>query len=138
MALSLNTRYLSTNRGLIKIAQIIIGFVICSLLCAHWYGGKSCFGDGRLGVCSTFNFLILIGNIAFFALNFLDLTNYRAERTYSVICCVVFLICSALIIWYVIEYNVERGFLIASCVLIVIQFFLFLWDVKILQGEASN
>lgn len=35
--ISLNTRYLSTNRGIIKILQVICGFIICSLLCTQWW-----------------------------------------------------------------------------------------------------
>jgi hypothetical protein len=36
MAVGLNTSYLGTNRGIIKILQIITGFIICSVLCANW------------------------------------------------------------------------------------------------------
>ncbi|KAK0403510.1 hypothetical protein QR680_016964 [Steinernema hermaphroditum] len=133
MALSLNKRYLSSNRGFIKILQIIIGFVICSLLCAHWYDGKSCFDDTRLGVCSTFNFVILFANIAFFVLNFLDRIHFHAERIYSILCLVVLLICLALIIWFIVEYSAERGVLIADCVLMAILLLLFHWDAQILH-----
>ncbi|VDO27142.1 unnamed protein product, partial [Brugia timori] len=64
--ISLNTRYLSSNRGIIKIVQIVLGFVICSLLCTSWYGGRSCFGEGRIGFCSGLNFVVLIINIVLF------------------------------------------------------------------------
>ncbi|KAK6759763.1 hypothetical protein RB195_021369 [Necator americanus] len=136
--ISLNTRYLSTNRGIIKILQIVAGFIICSLLCAQWYGGRSCFGEGRLGFCSGLNFICVVINIVLFVLNFLNIGAWGLERIYSVVCTVLFLIASALIIWFIIEYNTSRSTLIASAALIVCQFFLFLWDVKILQGEASN
>ncbi|VDO51378.1 unnamed protein product [Haemonchus placei] len=136
--ISLNTRYLSTNRGIIKILQIVCGFIICSLLCAQWYGGKSCFGEGRLGFCSGLNFICVVINIVLLVLNFLNIGAWGLERIYSVICTILFLIAAALIIWFIIEYNTSRSTLIASAALIVCQFFLFLWDVKILQGEASN
>jgi len=135
---NLNTGYLSSNRGIIKILQIICGFIVSSLLCANWYGGRSCFGEGRLGYCSGLNFVVVVINIVLFILNFINLAAYRMERLYSVICTVLFLVASVLIIWYIVEYNVQRGVLIASAVFIIIEFILFLWDVKILQGEAPN
>uniref|UniRef100_A0A915D6M2 MARVEL domain-containing protein n=1 Tax=Ditylenchus dipsaci TaxID=166011 RepID=A0A915D6M2_9BILA len=135
---NINTGYLSTNRGIIKILQIICGFIVCSLLCANWYGGKSCFGEGRLGYCSGLNFVIVIINIVLFILNFLNLAVWKLERVYSVIATVLFLVASVLIIWYIVEYESSRGTLIATAVFIVIEFLLFLWDVKILQGEAPN
>lgn len=73
----LNTAYLSTNRGIIKILQIIVGFIICSLLCANWYGGKSCFGEGRLGFASGLNFVVVVINIVLFILNFVNLAAYK-------------------------------------------------------------
>ncbi|KAF8386414.1 hypothetical protein PRIPAC_75556 [Pristionchus pacificus] len=136
--ISLNTRYLQSNRGIIKILQIIFGFIICSLLCGNWFGGRSCFGEGRLGFCSGLNFVIVIINIVLFVINFLNIASIKLERTYSAIACVLFLIASALIIWFLIDANNSRGWLIATTVLIIAEFFLFLWDVKILQGEASN
>nr|CAD2183062.1 unnamed protein product [Meloidogyne enterolobii] len=54
--LSLNTGYLQTNRGVIKILQIIFGFIVCSLLCYYWYGGRTCFYEGRLGFVSGCKF----------------------------------------------------------------------------------
>ncbi|CAO4386701.1 unnamed protein product [Caenorhabditis nigoni] len=136
--ISLNTRYLSTNRGIIKILQIIVGFIICSLLCSQWYGGRSCFGEGRLGFSSGLNFVCVIVNIVLFVLNFLNIRAWGLERIYTVICTILFLIASILIVWFLIEVNSSRGWLIASAALIVVQFFLFLWDLKILQGESPN
>jgi len=134
----LNTAYLSTNRGVIKILQIITGFIICSLLCVNWYGGKSCFGEGRLGFASGLNFVIVIINIVVFIINFLNVHIYRLERLYSVIACVLFLIATALLVWFIIDHNDQRGWLIGAAVGIFVLFLLFLWDVKIMQGEASN
>jgi hypothetical protein len=135
---NLNTGYLSTNRGIIKILQIICGFIVCSLLCANWYGGKSCFGEGRLGFTSGLNFVIVVINIVLFILNFLNLAVWKLERVYSVIATVLFLVASVLIIWYIVEHEVSRGTLIATAVFVIIEFLLFLWDVKILQGESPN
>jgi len=134
----LNTGYLSTNRGVIKILQIIAGFVVCSLLCANWYGGKTCFGEGRLGFASGLNFVIVVINIVLFLLNFLNVGVYRLERMYSVISCVLFLAATILMVWFIIENNDQRGWLIGATVGIVVLFLLFLWDVKILQGESPN
>ena len=33
----INVGYLSENRGVLKIVEIVIGFVLCSLLCDVWY-----------------------------------------------------------------------------------------------------
>ncbi|MFH4981948.1 hypothetical protein AB6A40_008657 [Gnathostoma spinigerum] len=136
--IGINTRYLSSNRGIIKIIQIVLGFVICSLLCASWHGGRSCFGEGRLGYCSGLNFVILIINIVLFIINFINLNAWKLERIYSVVCTVLFLVAAVLIIWFIIEYHGNRTSLIIAAICIAAEFFLFLWDVKILQGEASN
>ncbi|VDN07298.1 unnamed protein product [Thelazia callipaeda] len=114
--IGLNTRYLSSNRGLIKIIQIILGFVVCSLLCASWHGGRSCFGEGRLGFCSGLNFVVLIINIILFIMNLLNISAWKIERIYSVVCTVLFLIASVLIIWFVIEMNSSRTSLIITAV----------------------
>jgi len=133
-----NGRYLQTNRGIIKIAEIIIGIILCSLLCGTWYGGRQCFYDGRLGYCSGLNFVILIINIVVFIINLLNISIYQAERLYAIVGTVLFLIASILIIWYIIVADDQRGPMIGAAVLLVIMFLLFLWDVKIQQGEASN
>ncbi|CAD5210672.1 unnamed protein product [Bursaphelenchus okinawaensis] len=135
---ALNTVYLTTNRGIIKILQIIIGFIICSLLCANWYGGRSCFGEGRLGYASGLNFVVVIINIVLFILNFVNLAAFKLERLYSTVCTVLFLIAGGLLIWFIIDHNNQRGWLVASTVLIFVEFVLFLFDVKILNGEISN
>lgn len=59
----MNTRYVTSNRGLIKIIEIIVGVIICSLLCYKWYGGQNCFGEGRVGFASGLNFVILVSDI---------------------------------------------------------------------------
>lgn len=134
----LNTNYLTTNRGVIKIIQIVLGFIICSLLCATWHGGKSCFYEGRIGSVSGLNFIILIINIVLYILNFLNVSVWKLEKIYSIVATILFLIAAIVLIWFIIVHEDNRNFMIASTVLIATQFFLFLWDVKILQGEASN
>ncbi|KAI1724573.1 hypothetical protein Ddc_05816 [Ditylenchus destructor] len=121
----INTAYLTTNRGIIKILQIVIGFIICSLLCGNWYGGKTCFGEGRLGFSSGLNFVIVVINIVLLILNFVDLGVFSLERTYSVVSTVLFLIASLMMIWFVIDTNFRSTHII-STVLIVTQFVLFL------------
>uniref|UniRef100_A0A0N5A9Q7 MARVEL domain-containing protein n=1 Tax=Syphacia muris TaxID=451379 RepID=A0A0N5A9Q7_9BILA len=101
--IGINTRYLSSNRGIIKVLQIVLGFIICSLL----YGG--CFGEGRIGYCSGLNFVILIINIVLFIINFLNIISWRLERIYSVIASVLFLVGSVLIVWYLIEYRAHNN-----------------------------
>ncbi|KAI6226282.1 hypothetical protein M3Y99_01311900 [Aphelenchoides fujianensis] len=82
--MGVNSAYLSTNRGILKILQIVVGFIICSLLCANWYGGRSCFGEGRLGYASGLNFVVVVINIVLFVLNFLDVNAlYKLEKLYS-------------------------------------------------------
>lgn len=34
----MTTKYATTDRGVVKIAEIIIGFAVCAILCANWYG----------------------------------------------------------------------------------------------------
>jgi cytosine/uracil/thiamine/allantoin permease len=135
---ALNTRYLSTNRGIIKILQIIVGIIICSLLCYKWYGGKSCFGEGRLGFASGLNFVLLIVNVVFFFLNFLDLSVYKLERLYSFLGTILLFVALGLVIWWIVEAGVETERLIGSTVLIGVLAILFLYDLKILQGEIAN
>ncbi|MFH4976411.1 hypothetical protein AB6A40_003120 [Gnathostoma spinigerum] len=136
--MGLNTGYLSTNRGIIKIIQIAIGFIVCSLLCSAWHGGRSCFGEGRLGFCSGLNFVVLIVNIVLFVLNFITIAVWNLERIYSTVCTILFLIASILIIWFILDMHTSRTFLILSAICMVVEFLLFLWDVKILHGEAPN
>jgi hypothetical protein len=83
--MSLNTGYLSSNRGVAKILQVILGFIICSLVCVNWfvyddffvltmsfrYSGRNCLSDPRLAYASTLSFVIVIINVAIFLLNFL-------------------------------------------------------------------
>jgi hypothetical protein len=90
--MGINTRYLSTNRGIIKILEIVVGIIVCSLLCYKWYGGKSCFGEGRIGFASGLNFVMLIINVVLFLLNVLDLAVYKLERLYSVIGTILFIV----------------------------------------------
>lgn len=134
----MNTRYLSSNRGIIKIVQIVLGFVVCSLLCTSWYGGRSCFGEGRIGFCSALNFVALIINLVLFIVNLLNISTWKMERIYSAVCMILFLIASILIIWFMIEMNTTQTSFIITTICLVVVCFLFLWDLKILQGEASN
>jgi len=137
--MGLNTGYLSTNRGIIKILQIVAGFVICSFLCANWYGGRSCFGEGRLGFASGLNFVIVIINIVVFFINLCNMHIWSLERIYSSICVVLFFVATGLLIWYMIDHNsMNTGWLIATTILIFVVGILFLWDLKILRGEESN
>jgi len=136
--MTLNTGYLSSHRGIIKIVQVVIGFILVSLLCATWAGGRSCFYDGRIGSVSGLNFTVLIINIVLLVLNFVNIASWKLERVYSIVCTVLFLIAAVVIVWFIIVKDDNRNFMLPTAVLLVVQFILFLWDVKILQGEASN
>jgi len=135
---NINSGYLSTNRGVIKIAQVIIGFIICGILCASWIGGRSCFGEGRVGYASGLNFVFVVINIVLFILNILSLSSYKLEQVVSLIGTILFLVASVLLVWFIIEYNVDHTRMIIATVLIIVQFLLFLYDLKILRGEALN
>ncbi|GMR39084.1 hypothetical protein PMAYCL1PPCAC_09279, partial [Pristionchus mayeri] len=101
-------------RGVIKILQIVFGLIICSLLCGNWWGGRSCFGEGRLGFCSGLNFVVVIINIVLFTLNLLSVASLPLEKLYSAVASVLFLIASVLLIWFVIENS--SGLLIGATV----------------------
>uniref|UniRef100_A0A1I8A6Q5 MARVEL domain-containing protein n=1 Tax=Steinernema glaseri TaxID=37863 RepID=A0A1I8A6Q5_9BILA len=130
--MALNTAYVQTSRGICKIISIIIAFVICSILCANWYGGHSCFGDGRLGFVSGLNFVIVIINIVVFVLNLFN------ERLYVLVGTVLFAIAAGIMIWFLIADGHGKGWIVGTTVGMVGIASLFLWDLKMLRGEASN
>ncbi|CAD5235381.1 unnamed protein product [Bursaphelenchus xylophilus] len=132
-----DSNYLSSHRGIIKIAQIIIGIVIVSLTCGNVFGHGSCFKEGRISYTSGLNSVTLIINIVFLILNLLELSQLSLERIYTFVGTVLFLIAAILIVWLIVV-NDHRGGYITIAALVIIQFLLFLWDSKILQGEASN
>ncbi|CAJ0583072.1 unnamed protein product, partial [Mesorhabditis spiculigera] len=132
----LDTNYLTTRRGLIRIALIVCGFAVCTLLCNDWYGGKSCFNEGRLGGVSGANFIAVVVNIVFFVLAFLSITNYSFERLWALIGAIVFAICAAFMIWYIIEDGLKNNVTLLPTALVVVEFLLFVWDWQILRGEA--
>ncbi|KAI1700506.1 hypothetical protein DdX_16661 [Ditylenchus destructor] len=134
---TINTNYFGTNRGVIKILQIVIGFILSSLVYGNWYGGYRFYHDGRLSFVSSLNTVVIIINIVVLILHVLDVEIFKFERIYSIIATILFLLASILIIWISIEVNMHGSTIIASC-LIVTLFLLFLWDVKIIQGEAPN
>ncbi|CAJ0955143.1 unnamed protein product, partial [Mesorhabditis belari] len=133
-----NTAYLQQNRGVIKIFQVVIGFIISGLYCGGW-SKAGCYGYGQLGYTTTVNSVVTIINIVFFVLNLLNLKFWKLERIYGIICAVLFLVASALMIWFlVVETSNYSTTQIIGTILVVTQFLLFVWDVKILQGEAWN
>jgi len=126
--LKVNTGYFKTNRGIIKILEIIVGIIVC----------KSFFAAVTVGFVSELNFAVLIINVIFLILNFTSYNMENAERIYSIVCTVAFLIAIILNFWAVFANNVPIGSLLSSAVLMAVMFALFLWDVKIQQGEAKN
>jgi hypothetical protein len=86
--LRLNTDYLKTNRGIIKIIEIILGIIIASLLCATElgrYDSRGCYGDSRPGYTGTLNLIMLVCNIVFFIFNFINFTIYKVVSTYILV-----------------------------------------------------
>uniref|UniRef100_A0A914ZAR7 Uncharacterized protein n=1 Tax=Panagrolaimus superbus TaxID=310955 RepID=A0A914ZAR7_9BILA len=134
----LNTGYISTNRGVIKILQIIAGIFMCSFLCANMYDTRSCFGESRVGYTSGLNFVVLIINVVLFILGLLTLNVWKLEHIYSIVCTILFAIASGLFLWYMIQHNQFVYNTIIVTVLLFVQTLLFLWDVKILNGESPN
>jgi len=141
--------YLKSNRCVIKIVEIIIGFILCALLCGPWYGKPwyehGCFyHDGRVGFCSGLNFVVLVVNIIVFVLNLANFSSiWQLERIYNLVGTILFLIASVLIVWHIMyyygnNYDGVHGWLIISAILVVIMFVLFLMDVKIQHGTAPN
>lgn len=102
------------------------------------YGGRSCFGEGRLGYASGLNFVVLIINIVLFILNLLNLAVWKLERIYSIVCTILFAIATGLLLWYMIQQDNWHSTLVITVILLFVQTLLFLWDVKILQGESPN
>jgi len=132
------TAYLSTNRGVAKMLQVIRGFIICSLLCVNWYNGRSCLFEYRISFAASLSFFVVILNICIFFLNFLNLGMIKVERIYSIICSLLFLIAAFLLIWFVVQKETHRVYLIVAAVLILIESLLFLLDIKIIAGEISD
>nr|CAD2195975.1 unnamed protein product [Meloidogyne enterolobii] len=119
--------------------NIIFGFIVCSLLCYYWYGGRTCFYEGRLGFVSGVNFIIVIINLVLFVLSLLNVANYKMERIYSIVGMVLFIIAFAIMFWYLIEYEFNHSQQhIAATILVGIIMGLFIWDYKILHGDAFN
>ncbi|KAI6216984.1 High-affinity choline transporter 1 [Aphelenchoides fujianensis] len=123
-----NSAYLGSNRGVVKIAQIIMGFVICSVLCANWYGGSSCFGEGRVGFVSGLNFLMLLVNIIIFLLNLCNVHLGRLEYFFNVLSTILYLIAAGLFLWVLIQWGDWGFWRIVVLVMLVIFVFLYSWD----------
>ncbi|GMR39094.1 hypothetical protein PMAYCL1PPCAC_09289, partial [Pristionchus mayeri] len=111
------------------------GFIICSLLCANWWGERTCFYEGRLGFCSGLNFVAVIINIVMFVINFLSISALQLEKLYSAVAFVLFLIASALMIWIIILNDYGWNFFCATA-LMVCECILFLRDYQILHYFA--
>ena len=123
-------KYLKSDRGVCKLLQIILGFVITAILCANWYGGSSCFGEGRIGYTSGLNFVALVGNIIFFLLNVMNIRLYKLEQFYNVVMTVLFFIAIVLMIWYLISLWTWNIWLIIVLVSVIFIFIFFQWDFK--------
>ncbi|CAD5235378.1 unnamed protein product [Bursaphelenchus xylophilus] len=134
----INKHYLSSNHGMCKILHIITGFIISSLLCANWYGGRSCFSEKYVAIPAGINMTLVFVNILVFILNFIDLGNRPLEKYYSMLCIVLYFTGMGILIWYMIQFNNQRGWLAASVVLFILNTFLAFFDVKILQGDIDD
>ncbi|KAI6176320.1 hypothetical protein M3Y97_00785300 [Aphelenchoides bicaudatus] len=133
-----NSHYLGSDRGVCKIVQIVIGFVICSSLCANWYGGASCFGEGRIGFVSGLNFVLLIGNIIAFLLNLCNVAIGRLEYFFNVIASIFLVIAIILFGWWMIQYGewgVWRIVVVAGLVVILV---MFSWDSNRVRAREEH
>ncbi|KAI6217989.1 hypothetical protein M3Y99_01737900 [Aphelenchoides fujianensis] len=129
-----DTPYALSKRGLRKLLQIVIGFIICLLLYASWYGGHSCFGEGRLSYASGLNFVVVVINIGLFVLNVWNVNNIRqVDFWMSMIFTVLYLIGTWVNLFCIFQHLEHWMLLTASTVLICVEFVLFLFDVKILN-----
>ncbi|KAI3420051.1 hypothetical protein GPALN_003384 [Globodera pallida] len=139
MAAKLNTAYLGSHRGIIKILQIVFGLIVCTLLCIGSHGFFSgCFYDGKIGAASGINAIIVVLNIVFFVLNLVDASQNKWERIYTVVALVLFVLAFVLMLWNLLETHSYYGETkIPATVLIGIQMALFIWDYRILHGQAS-
>uniref|UniRef100_A0A914CUN6 MARVEL domain-containing protein n=1 Tax=Acrobeloides nanus TaxID=290746 RepID=A0A914CUN6_9BILA len=139
MAIKLKTEYLSTNRGIIKIIQIVIGIILSMMVCRYWEGGRGiCFNDFRTGYMGALNYIVLILNVMWFILNLINIKNWKIERIYAIICTVLFFVALGLLIYYFVAQHYDAAYNIIGMILVGVIAGLFLWDVKILQGESSN
>lgn len=133
----MNTNYLSGHRGIIKIIQIIIGFVLVSTTFGGLFGYHHAgYSDFRMGYVGTLNGICIIVNIVFLVLNLLELAQLQFEKIYSIIACILWLIASIFVVWLMIVTNSWTANPIVTVILIIVMFVLFVYDVKILQGEA--
>ncbi|KAI6200806.1 hypothetical protein M3Y96_00773400 [Aphelenchoides besseyi] len=133
-----NSTYLTSHRGIAKIVQIILGFFICSVLCANWYGGSSCFGEGRLGYVSGLNFAMLVVNIVIFLLNLMNLHLGKFEYFFNVLSTVLFVIAIALFLWWTIEYGAWGIWRIITMIALAIMVFLYSWDTNLARQHHSD
>ncbi|PAV80533.1 hypothetical protein WR25_16823 [Diploscapter pachys] len=96
--------------------------------------GNSCFGHGRLAFPTTLNYICVICNIIWLILNFLTLNRwFYAEKIYSIVCAVLFLIGSLLVVWWLIDTLPNRWWPYGTAGIFICEFLLNLYDAKILQ-----
>ncbi|KAI1726363.1 hypothetical protein DdX_03081 [Ditylenchus destructor] len=133
-----NSSYLTSDRGIAKLVQIILGLVVCAIMCANWYGGSSCFGEGRLGYASGLNFVIVVINIILFLLNLFNIRLYRIEQFYNVVSSILFLIAIILLVWYMIASSAWGAWMIVAAICILIIFALFQYDFKANRTFADD
>uniref|UniRef100_A0A183BUN5 MARVEL domain-containing protein n=1 Tax=Globodera pallida TaxID=36090 RepID=A0A183BUN5_GLOPA len=148
MAAKLNTAYLGSHRGIIKILQIVFGLIVCTLLCIGSHGFFSgCFYDAASGI----NAIIVVLNIVFFVLNLVDASQNKWERIYTVVALVLFVLAFVLMLWNLLETHSyygetkipatvflnlvdasqnkwERIYTVVALVLFVLAFVLMLWN----------
>ncbi|CAD5220228.1 unnamed protein product [Bursaphelenchus okinawaensis] len=136
--MAVNSHYLSTDRGVIKIIQIILGFVVCSVLCANWYGGASCFGEGRIGFVSGLNFVALIINIILFLLNLCEFSMPKLESLYNMIMTLMFVVAAVLFIWYMIQWGAFGIWMIVTAIIVVVMGLAFMVDANASRHQHQD
>uniref|UniRef100_A0A914WMR4 MARVEL domain-containing protein n=1 Tax=Plectus sambesii TaxID=2011161 RepID=A0A914WMR4_9BILA len=131
-AVQLRVDFLRTPHGIIKLIQIVLGFIDCMLIgwyCVSILGNTYCYsvsnlyGDtyGWQGLVITVLAITLIINFMQLLLHFLNLNNVwsnvnwcKVEMIYALVGFILFMICMILETYYSIHYNVYVRWLIGA------------------------
>ncbi|CAJ0955337.1 unnamed protein product, partial [Mesorhabditis belari] len=133
----LNTGYIQSQRGLVKIFQIVFGFIVCCMLCAAWHGGRSCFAEFRVSFVSALCFVVTTINVVLFIMNFLNMGPTKLERIYSLVVSVFFFVGAILILWFIIDAYSSKVLLIFVFLFLLIQIGLYVYDLKLLHAQIG-
>ncbi|CAJ0955369.1 unnamed protein product, partial [Mesorhabditis belari] len=136
--IKLNLRFLETNRGIIKILQIIIGAIISSLVCGNFLWDKHyCWSYGNRGYAGIWNSACLFINIILLILHLTNIKIKKLERVYAIIALILYMIAVGMLIWYWAHIGGAWDGVVGT-VLAIVMTGLYIWDLQILQGDSSD